>query len=321
MKLGEALVKSALITREQLDQALKRQVQFGGRIGTNILELRYLDEAELAKFLSGFFKVPAAPFEVLNAIPDDVINLLTREIVDKYKVLPFRRERNRLHAAVLDPKNVKEIDNLCFLTGFDIVPYVITEMRLIFALEKYYGIKRDIRYISLRDRFDPEMKVEETSVSKIKAAFVDVREPEEIAALFINEAYKMAKRVAVFSVKGGRISGWKARGLEVEAFSVSDKELPAFSEVLQNKTSYRGPVLGVKSNEPLIKILGGSPQDALIVPVIIREKTVALFYFDNGNRSVLNANVGFFSMLASMSAVAFEILILKKRIMDMNFPV
>ena len=61
MKLGEALVKEALITRQQLEQALKRQVQFGGRIGTNLVELRFLEEEDLSKFLSRFFRLPAVP--------------------------------------------------------------------------------------------------------------------------------------------------------------------------------------------------------------------------------------------------------------------
>ena len=53
---------------------------------------------------------------------------------------------------------------------------------------------------------------------------------------------------------------------------------------------------------------------------MIREKAIALLYVDNGNDAVLNANVGFLSMLASMAAIAFEILILKKRILDLSFP-
>jgi hypothetical protein len=78
--------------------------------------------------------------------------------------------------------------------------------------------------------------------------------------------------------------------------------------------------MNIKGNEPLIKILSGTPQDALILPVTIRDKTIALLYADNGRESVLNANVGFLSMLASMAAIAFEILILKKRILELSFP-
>jgi hypothetical protein len=320
MKLGEALIKEALITRQQLEQALKRQVQFGGRIGTNLVELRFLEEEELSNFLSRFFKLPSVSSEMLNSIPEEVITLISAEIIDKYKILPFRKERTRLHTAMLNAKEIRDIDELRFITGFDIIPYVITELRLLYALEKYYGIKRDVRYISLKDRFDPEAKVEETSVQKIKVAFTEVKETEDIAGILLNESHKIAERVALFSIKSGRIVGWKARGLEIEGFEMPEKDSPIFSEVLRKKSNYRGPVMNIKGNEPFIKILNGTPQDALIMPIAIREKTVALLYVDNGNKSVLNANVGFLSMLASMTAIAFEILILKKRIIDLSFP-
>ncbi len=320
MMLGEALVKEALVTRQQLDQALKRQVQFGGRIGTNLVELRFIEEEELSKFLGRFLKLPAVSPEMLTSIPEEVTDSLSREIIDKYKILPFKKDRHRLHTAMLNPKDVKEIDELRFRTGFDIIPYVITELRLLYALEKYYGLKRDVRYISLKDRFDPDTKVEETSINKIKTAFTEVKEPEDIAGILLNESHKIAARVALFTVKGSKITGWKARGLDIDNFAISEKNSPIFSEVFMKKSNYRGPVMNIKGNEPLIKILSGSPQDALILPIIIREKTIALLYIDNGNNSVLNANVGFLSMLASMAAIAFEILILKKRILDLSFP-
>jgi hypothetical protein len=320
MKLGEALIKEALITRQQLDQALKRQVQFGGRIGTNLVELRFIEEEELAKFLSRFFKIPAVPSDQLNSIPEEVLGTVTKEIIDKYKVLPFKKDRNRLHTAMLNPREIREIDELRFVTGYDIIPYVITELRLVFALEKYNGIKRDVRYISLQDRFDPETKVEETSVSAIKTAFTEVKETEDIAGILINETYKIAQRVALFTVKGGNIVGWKSRGLDIEQFAIAAKDSPVFSEIMRSKSNYRGPVLNVKGNEPFIKILSGSPQDALFLPILIREKIIAILYVDNGKSSVLNANVGFLAMLASMAAIAFEILIMKKRILDLNFP-
>jgi len=320
MKLGEALVKEALITRQQLDQALQRQIQFGGRIGTNLVELRFIEEGELTKFLSRFFKIQAAATGMLDSIPEEVISSFSNEIVDKYKILPFKKDRNRLHTAMLNPKDIKEIDELRFMTGFDIIPYAITELRLLFCIEKYYGIKRDIRYISLKDRFAPDAKVEETSIDKIKTVFTEVKETEDIAGILINEAHKIAERVALFTVKGGKIAGWKARGLEITAFEIMEKDSPIFFEVLRNRTNYRGPVLNIKGNESMIKILSGSPQDALILPIMIREKTVAHLYVDNGKTSVLNANVGFLSMLSSMAAIAFEILILKKRILDLSFP-
>ncbi len=313
MNFGEALIKEGLITRQQLDLALQRQVVFGGKIGTNLVELRILEEDELTKFLGKYFRAPYITPEMIADIPEEVLSSIDKEIIERYKILPFKKVRTRLYSAMLDPKNLKELDEMRFLTGFDIIPYAITELRLSLALEKYYGIKRSLRYISLTDRFNPETKVEKVSLDEIKAAFTEVKNTEEIAGILIQEAYRIAARVAVFIIKNQRITGWKARGLDIERFETTGDELSIFSEVIKNKSFYRGPVLNIKGNEPLIKILSGTPQDALLLPINIRDKTVALVYVDNGNKSVLNADINYLSKLASMSALAFEILILKKR--------
>lgn len=313
MKLGEALIKEGLITRQQLDLALKRQVVFGGRIGTNLIELRILEEDELTKFLGKYFRVPPISSEIIASIPEEILNSISNDIIEKYKILPFKKVRNRMYAALLDPKNLKELDELRFLTGFDIIPYAITELRLSLAFEKYYGIKRSLRYVSLADRFSPETKVETVSLDKLKDAFTEVKDTEEIAGILLQEAYKIALRVAIFIIRNQKIMGWKARGIDIERFETTEEELSIFSEVIKNKSFYRGPVLNIKGNEPFIKILSGTPQDALLLPVNLREKTVALLYVDNGNNSVLNADVNYLLKLASMAALAFEILILKKR--------
>lgn len=319
MKLGEALVKEGFITKQQLNQALERQVVFGGRIGTNLIELKFISEEELTRFLGRFFNITPVTQEMVASISPDVIESLSPEIVNKYKVIPFKKDRNRLHTAMLNPRDIKEIDEIRFVTGFDIIPYVITELRLLYCLEKYYGIKRDVRYVSLTDRFNPEEKIEETSIEKIKKAFADVKETEEIAGILLQEVYRIAERVAIFAVREGKVTGWKARGLAVEGFKVTatENEMSVFSDVLKNKTYYRGPILNIKGNEELIRLLSGTPQDSLLIPIGIREKTVALLYADNGNSSVLNANVGYLSKLATMAGIAFEIMILRKKLLDL----
>jgi hypothetical protein len=316
MKVGEALVKEGLITRQQLDLALQRQVQFGGRIGTNLIEMRVLGEDELTKFLGRYFSIPPVSPEMIASVDQEVLNAVNREIIEKYKILPFKKERSRMHTALLNPRDVKEIDELRFITGLDVIPYVITELRLLYALEKFYGIKRDVRYISMGERFDPEKKPEEDPIIKIKAAFADVKETEEIAGILIQAASKVAERVGVFIMKGGKVAGWKGRGINIDGFSASEDELSIFSDVLKRRSYYRGPVLQIKGNEPLIKRLSGAPQDALLMPVDIRERTVALLYVDNGNSSVLNANVGFLSKLATLAGLAFEMMIVRKKIME-----
>jgi len=122
-------------------------------------------------------------------------------------------------------------------------------------------------------------------------------------------------------VKGSGVSGWKAKGLTVEGVDISALSSGGassiFNDVLVKKAYYRGPVLKTPGNEELIKILSGTPQDSLTIPISIRERAVALLYADNGVDAVLDANVNYLNTLVSMASMAFEILILRKKMMEM----
>jgi hypothetical protein len=67
----------------------------------------------------------------------------------------------------------------------------------------------------------------------------------------------------------------------------------------------------------LIERLNGTPQDCCMMPVTIRDKIIGLLYVDNGNRSVLDAGLGYIHSLVAMAAVSFEIVILRKKILDL----
>lgn len=324
MKLGEVLVKEGLITREHLRLALERQVIFGGRIGTNIVELGILTEDEFTKFLSSYLKIPVVESSHLVNIDEETIACITKEMADKYKAIPFKKEKNRLHVAMLDPKDIDAVDAFRFVSSYDIIPYAASELRILYALEKYYGIKRDLRYISIFDQVKEEERqvvaTDAEELNKVKEAFANVRDKEEIAALLINEAQKAAKRVVLFIVKGNNISGWKSKGISAEGVNINtsiSKGPSIFNEVLARKAYYRGPVLKIPGNEELIKILSGTPQDSLTIPINIRERAIALLYADNGNNSVLDANLNYLNTLVAVASIAFEILILRKKIMDM----
>jgi hypothetical protein len=155
VKLGEALIKAGLITREQLQKALERQESHGGRIDTNIVELRFLSDSQLSEFLGTFLRMPVVTPEMIKSVPSDLIRILNRNMIEDYLSIPFKRERQRLHIAMLNPTNVRDIDNLRFVTDYRIIPYAITELQLLSALEKYYGITGQIRFRSLTDRFYP----------------------------------------------------------------------------------------------------------------------------------------------------------------------
>jgi len=323
MTIGEALVKAGLVTKEHLRLALERQVVFGGRIGTNIVELGILKEEELSKFLSGFLKVPAANPSELMSVDEETVAALPLKLAEKYKAVPFRKEKNRLHVAMLDPRIIQNIEELRFLTGYDIIPYIASELRLLFALERYYGIKRDLRFVSILDKEigqdesrEGANEHDESLLSKVKEAFASVKSREEVAGLLLTESRKVAKRAALFILKGQEIKGWLAKDLEVKNFTSSAALPSIFSDVIMRKTYYRGPLLKIPGNAEFIETLGGAPEDSILVPVNIRDRIICLLYADNGTKGVLDANVTYINRLSTMAAFAFELLIIKKKLME-----
>jgi hypothetical protein len=151
VRLGEALIKEGLITDNVLVRALERQVIFGGRLGTNLVEMGAISEENLAKFLGKLFGVPYAGPEQFEAVPQEVLDAFPAEMARKYTAFPIRKERSRLHLAMTDPNDIAVLDELRFILGLDVRGCIASEIRIQYALEKYYDIKRDLRFIPVPD--------------------------------------------------------------------------------------------------------------------------------------------------------------------------
>ena len=149
MRIGELLVSAGRITPAQLDETLKGQAIFGGRFGTNLIEMGYLDEHDLAHFLSKKTGVPYAAPEQLMDIPHQVIRLIPEETVRKHRVMPLALNNRKLTLAMVDPADFAVIDEISFATGYIVVPVIAPELRMVSAMEKHYRIKREMRYISV----------------------------------------------------------------------------------------------------------------------------------------------------------------------------
>ncbi|MCM2357553.1 MAG: general secretion pathway protein GspE [Geobacteraceae bacterium] len=148
-RIGELLVNDGLLTRKQLEEALKCQVIFGGRLGTNLVEMGIIEELDLLRILGKQLEMPYVSPEQLACVPPEVIKLIPREIAEEYKIIPLSLEKKRLTVAMWDPSDLSAIDAVSFITGYIIIPVVCSELRLLLALEQYYGVKREVRYIQL----------------------------------------------------------------------------------------------------------------------------------------------------------------------------
>jgi len=150
--LLDMLMQAGMLTPRQIDDALQHRVFYGGKIGTNLVELGFLHEDDLARFLSRKLGVPYIAPEKLLAIPANIIALLPRELALKYKAIPLGLEKKRISLAMADPADLAALDDIAFITGYLVKPLITPEFRLIQALGQYYKMPISPRFQKIIDR-------------------------------------------------------------------------------------------------------------------------------------------------------------------------
>jgi hypothetical protein len=154
MKLGEILIETGLLTESQLEKALKAQLILGGHLGTNLIELGFVDEETLGKVLSKTCGVPYAPPKLFASIPDATIKAVPEKVAEEYQVVPIMLTEQAVHLALVNPRDLRVLDELSFAIGRRIIPWIAPEVRIFQALERYYAVGRRPRYITLGHQLD-----------------------------------------------------------------------------------------------------------------------------------------------------------------------
>src|SRR5215210_7864142 len=136
-RLGDLLVREGLITREQLEKALQEQRQNGTRVGYNLVKLGFIQETELTKMLARQYRMPAVDLSKFEVDPR-IAKLIPSELATKHLVLPLKRDGRTLTVAMADPTNMGVIDDLKFITRYDIFPVIAGEFTIRNILEKLF---------------------------------------------------------------------------------------------------------------------------------------------------------------------------------------
>lgn len=176
-KLGKLLVGAKLITDEQLQKALLTQKKEGGRLGSILVKSGFIEEERLLKFLSQQYGVPAVDLSKLQVDPA-LVKLVAPEVVQKYLVIPIKRSGATLSLAMVDPANVHAIDDIKFMTGYDVEPWVASEGAVLAAISRFYdSANKDLatvlKDIAVTDPDIATIEEEEEDLSKIREAVED----------------------------------------------------------------------------------------------------------------------------------------------------
>ena len=180
MRLGDLLLKEGLVTREQIDKALLEGKQNGTRLGYALVKLGFVQETDITKMLARQFRMPAVDLSRFEVDPR-IAKLIPADLATKHLVLPLKRDGRTLTVAMADPTNLGVIDDLKFITRYDIFPVIAGEYTLRNAVEKYYEssdaalqtLLKDIDSETEGDVEVVEEKEEEMSAAALAAAIDD----------------------------------------------------------------------------------------------------------------------------------------------------
>src|SRR5437870_3170399 len=346
-KIGELLIRGGHLTPDGLEEALDWQVLYGGRLGTNLLELKLVEEEQLARALGKQLGAEVAWGEL--QIDPALVSAVPKHIADRQELVPWKLEKRRLKVLCCEIK-VGELDQLSYKVGRTCVPVIAPEFRVFQLLRLHYQATRQMRALDFGvvpeegqlaaaarespDASEPPLSAvawddvpapphaparDETPLDFKQAirALEGVSDRDAIAHIVLRASRSKAARALLLQVQGGVALGWDGLGEGTEharqvAMSLATKS--AFSLVVKTRSHYMGPLQKTPANIRFLATLGKKvPLSALIFPILHRGRVSHMLYLDNGHKQQAPTDVGEMLILSQRIGQTVEALVERKR--------
>lgn len=200
-RLGDILVKNNIITSEQLTAALQEQKMSGGqsKLGSVLVKQGLVKESDLVSFLSRQYGVPTISLADYDIDPT-VIKIIPPEVVQKYNVIPVNRAGSTLIVAVSDPSNLFAIEDIKFMTSYNVEMVVTGESDIKGAIDKYYDQSASLA--DVMDNLDMEDlelvdTEEEVDVSSLERATEDAPVVKLVNLILMDAIKKKASDIHI----------------------------------------------------------------------------------------------------------------------------
>ena len=154
-RLGQLLLQEGLLTREQLGKALAEQKASKCRLGYAVVKLGLASEIELTKLLARQYRMPAVDLQRFE-VDGRILKLIPADVAQKHVVRPLKREGRTLTVALADPSDIGLLDDLKFITRYDLFPVLAGEFTLRTLIEKHYGSAADQQFQDILKEFEEE---------------------------------------------------------------------------------------------------------------------------------------------------------------------
>ncbi|HTE49266.1 MAG TPA: hypothetical protein VK698_00225 [Kofleriaceae bacterium] len=294
MRLGTLLLRDAIISLNQLEEALRAQVLYGDRLGTNLVELGSLDLDTLGLYLSKVHGVPVATVAHMEAADPALTARLGAEAAARACAFPLGEDPARpgaIAVAMADPRDPDRVADLTRRTGCSITPWVAAELRISAYLEQRLGIPRRPRLARQTDRgIAPSAAAARVTTIEAVGSIATAHHRDPVADQLIGVARGRAGAAALFLVRGRTAIGWRGLGTDgralagaaIEGLTLSLADPSVLKVAFDTQRPHRGPgATGPRSAERQIWLALGvadPPTDMLVVPIVVARRVVNLFY-------------------------------------------
>src|SRR5688572_11710570 len=200
-RLGELLVREKLISLQQLRRAQEEQKRSGANLGYTLAKLGYISDGEITNFLRTQYRLPAINLDEYE-IDSEVIQLVGREVCEKHRIIPVSRSGSSLIVAMSDPTNLHAIDDIKFLSGYNVEPVVASETAIQAAIERYYNVGPSYEEVMADFGLDAEdidfsADDEEINAVELERASADAPVVRLVNVLLLNAIRKGASDIHV----------------------------------------------------------------------------------------------------------------------------
>jgi type IV pilus assembly protein PilB len=185
-RLGDLFVREGLITGEQLGQSLAEAKKEGTRLGYALVKLGFASEEEITRMLAKQYRVPAVDLEKVH-VDSKILKLIRSDVAYKHLVLPLRKVGRTLTVAMVNPTDLGAIDDLKFITQFNIEPVIVGEYTLRKHLENYYGSQDEQSMSGLLEEFtETDVEFMEDEDDDVSVAALQAEVDKAPVVKFIN---------------------------------------------------------------------------------------------------------------------------------------
>jgi hypothetical protein len=320
-RLGDLLVGSGRLQADELDRALREQRVSGGTLGTHLVRLGYLSEADLSEALADVYGVPEATREELVRAPAELLDLLSPEFAQRHLACPFREDEAGLHVALGDPADLLALQEAAFLAGRRIVAHAAPEFVIHETLVRKLGRAEEPLLHRPGDEAPPaarpEAEAAETRpLARLGDRLATASSRDEVLDAVLGALSERVTRGALFALRAERAVLWRTCGFDSSepGVEVTLQDSGVLAGVREGDSVSTGPLSPSEADAPLLRLFPDAALGRILVlPIYLKQHPVAVFLGDLSG--ICSPDLSELSLISSLTATALEVVILRQKIL------